>query len=202
MEVALAEQRQVAAQVLEEVLQVDRARLDQAAGLGAGQREHVVDEPVHLVQPPQQRRGCPRGGALVGLAVQQLDLGAQHGQRRAQLVRGVRDEVALAREGALEPLEHAVERGGEHADLAAGADRPGAQREVAGVDRGGDRRHAPQRPRDQRRDQHAGGDGERERERPDQRERPQQARLRVADRRQRVGDVERPIRRPSSAMGG
>ena len=47
--------------------------------------------------------------ARFALAVQQLDLGAQHGQRRAQLVRGVRDEVALAREGALEPLEHAVE---------------------------------------------------------------------------------------------
>ena len=60
VEVALAEQRQVAAHVLEEVGEVDRARLDQAAGLGAGQGEHVVDQPVHLVEPAQQRRACPR----------------------------------------------------------------------------------------------------------------------------------------------
>ena len=49
-------------------------------------------------------------GVLVGLAIEQLDLGAQHGERRAQLVRGVGDEVALARERALEAIEHAVER--------------------------------------------------------------------------------------------
>ena len=129
---------------------------------------------------------------LVGLALEQLDLSAQHGQRRTQLVRGVRDEVALAREGALEPLEHVVERGREHTDLSAGADRPGPQREIAGVHRGGHAGHALQRPRDQRRDQHTRRHRQRERERADQREGAQQARLRVGDRGQGVGDVERP----------
>ena len=43
------------------------------------------------------------------------------------------------------------------------------------------RRDPLQRPRDERRDQHPRGNGERERERADQRERTQQARLCVAD---------------------
>ena len=81
---------------------------------------------------------------VVGLAVEHLDLRPQDRQRRAQLVRRVGDEVALARERALQPCEHPVEGAGQHADLAAGADAPGAQREVAGVDGRRDVGHAPQ----------------------------------------------------------
>ena len=49
VEVALAEQRQIATHVLEEVLELDLAWLDQVPGLGARQSEHVVDQAIHLV---------------------------------------------------------------------------------------------------------------------------------------------------------
>ena len=89
---------------------VDRRGSTQPARLGAGQREHVADQAVELVEAAQQRHGALVPARLVGLTVEQLDLGAQHGERRAQLVRGVGDEVALAPERPLEAIEHVVER--------------------------------------------------------------------------------------------
>ena len=149
VEVALAEQRQVATQVFEEVGEIDRLGLDKPARLGAREREHVGDEAVHLVEAAEQRDGALVAALLVGLAVEQLDLRAQHRERRAQLVRSVGDEVALAREGPLQPGQHAIERRRQHAHLAAPARRrSGAQRKVARVDGHRDPRHAPQRTGD------------------------------------------------------
>ena len=42
-----------------------------------------------------------------------LDLGPDHRQRGAQLVRGVGDEPALGVEGGLQPVQHLVERVGQ-----------------------------------------------------------------------------------------
>ena len=67
----------------------------------------------------------------VGLAVEQLDLRAEHGKRRAQLVGGVGDEVALARERSFEPLQHVVECLAQDLHLATTCARAGAHREIA-----------------------------------------------------------------------
>jgi hypothetical protein len=70
-----------------------------AAGVGAREQQQVGDEPAHPA------RGAQRGGgglALLALELllEQLEVGQHGGQRRAQLVRGVGDELALARERA------------------------------------------------------------------------------------------------------
>ena len=191
LEVALAEQRQVAPEVLEELAQLDRARLDQLTCLGAGEREHVADEPVELVEAAQQRRRCLRAGCARRFRGRAARPGRAARERRAELVGGVRDEVALAFERPLEPLEHAVERVGQDPDLSAAADRARPHRQVAGVDGGGDPGHAPKRGGDQARQPDARGDREQQRERSDDQERPPEARLRLLHRGQRVGDAER-----------
>ncbi len=89
VEVALAEQWKVAAQVLEEVVELDRLRGDQASGLGAGEREHVGDEPVHLVEPAKHEVRPFMTGPFVGGAVEQFDLRAEDGERGAELVGGI-----------------------------------------------------------------------------------------------------------------
>ena len=75
---------------------------------------------------------------VVALGVEQLDLRAEHRQRRAELVRGVGDEIALTAEAALQPVEHVIERLGENRHLSASVDRTGALRQVAGVRGSGD----------------------------------------------------------------
>ena len=58
--------------------------------------------------------------ALLGVREVDLELGADAGQRAAQLVAGVGDEPALAVGGVLEPGEHRVHRLREPADLVVG----------------------------------------------------------------------------------
>ena len=73
-------------------------------------------------------------------------LPAQGRQRRAQLVRGVGEEPALALAGALERREHRVERVGELADLAAAsAGRQTVGRVAAALDAARGDGQAPQR---------------------------------------------------------
>jgi hypothetical protein len=124
-EVAVSEQRQIAPDILEELGEIDRARLDQLACLGTRERQHVAHQPVELVEAAQQRHGLLVTVPLVALAVEQLDLRPQHRQRRAQLVGRVGHELALALERALQSLEHPVKRGCEHRYLSAARDRPG-----------------------------------------------------------------------------
>ncbi len=129
--------------------------------------------------------------SFVGFAVEQLDLGAQHGQGRAELVGGVRDEVALAFERALEPVEHVVEGVGQHADLAAPRSGPARTDSSPALDGGGDAGHAPQGSGDQRRQADARRDGQQQREHSDDHERAAEACLRLLHRGQRVGDAQR-----------
>ena len=75
-----------------------------------------------------------------------FQLAADDGQRRAQLVRGVGDERALAGERVGQAIEHVVEGVGQHAHLVAlAAGVVDARVQVAGVDARRHGRHAAQR---------------------------------------------------------
>ena len=71
-----------------------------APGVGAREQQQVGDEPAHPL------RGAQRAARRLALLAvehvgEQLEVGQHAGQRRAQLVRGVGDELALARERGL-----------------------------------------------------------------------------------------------------
>ena len=106
-----------------------------------GQQQQVLDEPLHpqrLGLDARQRVGDRRGHRLA-LATGQLGIPADGGERGAQLVRGVGDELAhpllalvTRLQRALDVVEHVVEREPDLADLGArvgvarrGAVRPG-----------------------------------------------------------------------------
>ena len=55
--------------------------------------------------------------SVSGSRVEQLEMTADDRDRRAQLVAGVGDELALERERLLEPVEHRVEQVPELGDL-------------------------------------------------------------------------------------
>ena len=72
-----------------------------------------------------ERAASPRSPSST--SVEQLEVGEDRGQRRAQLVRGVGDELALAVQRALglvarglEAVEHGLQRAGELGDLVVG----------------------------------------------------------------------------------
>ena len=117
----------------------------------------------------------------------ELELRAQHGQRRPQLVARVGDEPPLVLERRLEPSEHVVQGRCEARDLVAG----GWNRQAAGHGRSHRGGAAPHRlDRAKRR----GGEPvsrerrEQERERRREQELPQQAAQRLCARRERAGD--------------
>ena len=73
-------------------------------------------------------------GSLVRAALEQLGVGADGGERRAQLVRGVGDEAPQAPVGGLDPVEHRVQGEPEAADLGARLGPLDPVREVTGRD--------------------------------------------------------------------
>jgi hypothetical protein len=87
--------------------------------LAAGQLHGVGDQAGQVVDAGEHRGDQP----VAVLPVQQLylaqhlDVGAQRGQRGAQLVRGVGDQLALAVGGVLHGAEHRVEADREPAEL-------------------------------------------------------------------------------------
>ena len=148
--------------------QVDGAPRRLTAGVRPREQQQVGDEPAHPAAGAQRR-----GGGLAVLAVErlleQLEVGQHGGQRRAQLVRGVGDELALARERGLglgarvvERMQHRLQRGRELGDLVIGLRARDRARGVAragdlagGVRELGDRLHRAARRRQ------AGQQGER-----------------------------------------
>ncbi|MNJ55439.1 hypothetical protein D3C77_509300 [compost metagenome] len=76
-----------------------------------------------------------------GTAQQHLQKSVDGGERRPQLMRGIRDETAhlllrfpLAFEGHLKPLEHSIERLGESVDLRLSLPGRETDTQVAGID--------------------------------------------------------------------
>jgi hypothetical protein len=82
-----------------------------------GQQQQVVDQPAEPLDVDQHVAGQLAGRRTRVDRRGDLELGACAGQRRAQLVRGVRDERALPGAGRVQPGQHVVERLGEPADL-------------------------------------------------------------------------------------
>ena len=116
-----------------------RSSRTSSAALGgqvaAGELDQVADERAQLLALLDDVGEQPLAVLVVelGAGQQHLDVGAQAGHRRAQLVRGVGDELALGahrfvERGArvLEALEHRVEAGRQLADLVVGVDREAA----------------------------------------------------------------------------
>ena len=110
------------------------------------QRQQVLDEHPHarglVLDPPHRLLDLLR--LARGAHAEQLGVAANRGQRRAQLVRGVADELAQAvlagaalRERLLEPVEHAVQRDPDAADLGPLVGHRDAVGEVAARDPAG-----------------------------------------------------------------
>jgi hypothetical protein len=149
--------------------QVERLEGVQAA-FAPGQREQGRDEVFLLLFGGQ---GPLAGGAqrgLGGLPVPQRDLeqGPLPGQRRAQLVRRVRHELALSPERGVQPAEQLVEGVTELLELIVGTGHPDALMQAAGRDPAGGGRDRAQRaehpPGHQpaQADRHHGHDAERD----------------------------------------
>ncbi len=116
----------------DDLVEGDRLELERAALVEVGEQQEVVDEHAHplgLAADPLHR-ALEVVGAVGGAAAEELGVGADRGERRAQLVRGVGDEPPELRLGGLERrhalldlLEHLVEGEAEPADLGAGPRR-------------------------------------------------------------------------------
>ena len=145
----------VGAGVLHQRLHVDRPGLERPALVETCEQQQVVDEDPHalgLVVDAAHRDGEVVRGH-VGVAAQQLRITAHRGERSAQLVGRVGDEVpqpllvglALG-EGGLELGEHGVERQAEPSHLGALVRRRHPLAEVGEHDRARRRADALERP--------------------------------------------------------
>ena len=157
----------VGARLARELGEVDGLAADRRGGVLARERQQVVEqhaEPRRVGLDVGQHLGVGAVPGRVG------EVAAQGGQRRAQLVRGVADEALLGRAGALERVEHGVQRLGQRADLVAHLGIGQAARGVAGaLDLARARRQAAQRA------QRAAGEDGGERRRPAARRRARRA---------------------------
>ena len=85
--------------------------------IGAGEQQQVLHQPPHALGLGLHEAADALDVLAAGmpLAAEHLELAPDRGQGRAQLVRGVGDEAALASEGILQPVEHVIEGLGQHA---------------------------------------------------------------------------------------
>ena len=142
--VAVGDRLELARGLRDHAGHVDGLVAGDAARVGAREQEQVGDQPAH---PPRGAQGGRGGLALLALEhlLQQLEVGQHGGQRRAQLVRRVGDELALARQRRLglgarlvERVEHPVQRAGELGDLVLALRIGDPARRIAGaLDRAG-----------------------------------------------------------------
>ena len=108
-----------------------------AADVGACEQQQVGDEPAHAARRAQRRFGG-LGLFAVELVGEQLEVREHARERRAQLVGGVGDELALARQrglalvtGGVKRAEHRLERARQIGDLVLGLRVRDSQRRVA-----------------------------------------------------------------------
>ena len=181
-------------QVVEQRLEVDRLALDEARLLAVREQQEVLGEARHAVDlgGDQTRHAADLVLIGVGVAREHLELAADCGERRAQLVGGVGRERLLAREGLLEAVEHVVEGVREDPRLVDRTARVDSRGEIAGIDARGDLRHAPQRPGEPSWRAEADQQRERERDRAADREAAQDPVEGVVDRRERLADGDPP----------
>ena len=166
-------------------------------GLAAGQHQQALDQPLAPVDrvPYRLAHLAQLAPAGLGIGERHVDLGAHDRQRRPQLVRGVGDEVPLALEGVVEPLEHPVEGVGQLLELVR---RPAERDPLAQVLP----RHAPGRPGDP--PQRAQGAAGQQPPRHDRHQRHHPERQQVLDQQpvQRVAAKLRPDRRCDRHLRG
>ncbi len=128
----------------------DRRLVGERPLLALGEGEEALQQPVDVVElaaEPVGERADVRG-QRAGFGHRHVERGPHSGERRAQLVRGVGDELALERERALEPVEQLVEGVCELLQLVVGAGEVQTLVQVGGGDLPGGRRDRAQRPQE------------------------------------------------------
>ena len=105
------------ARLAREDVEVEEARLAALAGLAPGEGEELVREPRRRLGVLVEGHDRLVDGARVLLAQDELGLGLDDRERRAELVRRVGDEPPLPGDRAPEPLHQVVDGGDERRDL-------------------------------------------------------------------------------------
>ena len=126
--------------------QIERVALGETR-LPAGEREECLDQ-AFLLRPGCEHplvRGPEGLHGRVGVRQRQLDEGPLHGERRAQLVRGVRHELTLGLDELLQPREQRVEGVAEFLELVVRAAQCQPLVQVGGGDAAGGGGDRPQR---------------------------------------------------------
>ena len=124
------------ADVVDQHAEVHLARLEAAAaGLQLGEQEEVgrqAREPIDLAA--HRGQGCCRNAGPTLAARQDVDVAAQDGQRRSELVGRVGGERPLRAEGRVDPIGHVVEGPSEPTDLVVASGKGGPRAHIAGCD--------------------------------------------------------------------
>ena len=108
---AFGQRQHVAEDLHDDGLPVHRRRVRRTlGGLQPRQGQQLPDQAVHAVEAGHQLGSGLRALRGVGSAVEHVPLRTQHGQRRAQLVRGIGREAALARQRGVDAGKEAVHR--------------------------------------------------------------------------------------------
>ena len=124
----------------------DDAAIDGRLLVGAGQQEQVVDQALQPVELVEQH-DAPSPASRLLRPLGDLELGAHHGDGRAQLVRRIGHQAPAARRRGLQPSQHPVHRAGQLGDLVGGPAARHAlvsERELDRRHPGGDGVHRPQ----------------------------------------------------------
>ena len=111
----------------DEPVDVDVLHVQEVRAPRLGERDEVVDQPAHAVELVQEQRpGLLDVRRPVG--VHELEMPAEDGQRGAELVPRVVEELLLGAERGLEPVEHRVHRPRQLCHVVAAAHRdPGVE---------------------------------------------------------------------------
>ena len=188
---ARAEQREIPAQVIQEIVHCNRATVERSAGVLARQAQHLTDQPFYSLQlTPNDVEAF--AFLLVGVTPQQVELSLRDRDRCSRLVGSVSHELSLAVERPLQPIEHVVERYAQALDLGGTAPIVEAAIQLTSVDAGGELRDPIERPGCQGCDPNRGYEEQCQRDRPHNQESVLEAVLRSGHLRQRLGDVEGP----------
>src|SRR6266566_1775231 len=121
----------------DDVVEVDGLTADgRGTGVTAGELEEVLDDTLEGGDLFED--AAMRGGEVGGAGVGEVDfeLGADAGERAAQVVGGVGDEAPLAPGGVLEAVQHGVHRAAEAGDLVVATGVGDSRAKVGAADAG------------------------------------------------------------------